>query len=149
MQRQNNNTVVCLVAVFIVIAAAVAILLLRDTNNNPTTSDSSSTGSAIQQFNTNNSSLLLDHNTSITFPWTLTVAGGSSNKTNTKESAHHDGPISNFISITDTARGRDITPIKSTRSSNKCTDNNKSLMRFTLITDNYPVRFVCNFVHMI
>jgi len=147
MQRQNNNTVVCIVTVFTVLAAAVAIIL-RDTNNNPTTSDSSSTGSAIQQFNTNNSSLLLDHNTSTIYPWTL--SGGSSNKTDDtikqETTNYHDGPISNFISITDIARGRYITPIKSTRSSNKCTDNNKSLMRFTLITDNYPVRFVCSLV---
>ena len=159
MQRRNINTVVCVtVTIFIVLAAsAVAIILLRnDTSSNSTLlNSSSSTGSAIQ-LNTNNPSVL-EHNTSTNYPWTLT--GNSSNKTdnNNKDeiiSDYHDGRISDFISITDIAR--DITPIKSTRS-NKCTDINESLMRFTLTTDNYPVRFVCNsvccnfllFVHII
>jgi len=147
MQRQSTCTVVCVVAVFIVLAAAVAILRVRDPNNSNSIllTDSSSTDSAAHQFNI---SLLLDHNTSIiAYPWTL--SGDSSNKTNNtnKEATNnHDGQNSNFISITNIAQGRYITPIKSTRSSNKCTDNNKSLMRFTLITDNYPVRFVCSLV---
>ena len=138
MQRRINNTVVCIVTVFIVLAVAVvSILLLRyDTSSNSTISDSSSSGSAIQQFNNTS---LLDNDASITYPWTLT--GDSSNKKNNtnKEATYHDRPMSDFISIADMARGI-VTPIKSTRSNNKCTDINKSLMRFTLVTDNYPVR---------
>ena len=139
MQRRINNTVVCLVTVFIVLAVAVvSILLLRyDTSSNSTISDSSSSsGSAIQQFNNTS---LLDNDASITYPWTLT--GDSSNKTddtnNDEITNYHDGPISDFISITDIAQ--DITPVISTRSSNQCTADSKSLMRFTLTTDNYPV----------
>ena len=148
MQRQNINSVVCAVVVFIVLTTvAVVIIFLRDdTSSNPTllTDSSSSSGSVIF-----NNSSLLNHNTSINYPWTLS---GSSNKTddiNEDEEAisYHDGPISNFISITDTARGDIDTPIKSTRS-NKCIGSDKSLMRFTLLTDNYPVRtFSC--LHMI
>ena len=148
MQRRINNTVVCLVTVFIVLAVAVvSILLLRyDTSSNSTISDSSSSGSAIQQFNNTS---LLDNDASITYPWTLT--GDSSNKTddtnNDEITNYHDGPISDFISITDIAQ--DITPVISTRSSNQCTADSKSLMKFTIITDNYPVRLCVTFVHMI
>ena len=146
MQRQSINTAVCAVAVFIVIAvAAVAIILRNDTSINSLT-DSSSTGNAIQ-LNNNNSSLL-EQNASNTYPWTLSK--DSSNKTNDDIdndeiiTNNHDGSISDFISISDIARGI-ATPIKSSTRSNKCTDSDKSLLRFTLITDNYPVRFVCNF----
>ena len=147
MQRRNTNTVICLITVLIVlVASAVVIILLQDdTSSNSTllTDSSSSSGSVIFS-----NSSVLEHNTPIiAYPWTL--LGDSNNKTDDTTndetiSDYHDGPNSDFISITDIAR--DITPIKSTRSSNKCTDNNKSLMRFTLITDNYPVRFVCSLV---
>ena len=137
MQRRNSNTVIYAVVVFIV-AAVAAIIILRDTSSDSTLrTDSSLTGSAIQ-LNTNNSSLL-EHNTSITYPWTLTEDSSSNKTSNTNKDEmtyYNDGQISNFISITDIAR--DITPIISTRS-NKCTINT-SLLRFTLITDNYPVR---------
>ena len=137
-QRRNINTVVCVV--FIVLAVAVvAISLIRNdtTSSNSTISDSSLSGSVIQQFN--NDTSISKHNSSIEYPWTLS-GDKKANDTNKEES--HDGSVSKFISITDMAR--DITPIKSTRS-NKCTDSSKSLLRFTLITDNYPVSFV-NFV---
>ena len=146
MQRRNNNTV-CVVTVFIVLAvAALAIILLRnDTSSNSSNtldSSSSSTGSAVQQFNNTS---LLEHNNaaSITYPWTLTGYNKTNNRNEDETTNYHDRPISDyFISITD-ARGDIVTPIKSTRS-NKCTDSSKSLLRFTLISDNYPVRFVCN-----
>ena len=141
MQRRNINTVVCVVTIFIVLAVAVlTIILFRDTNNNPTISDSSSTGSAVQQFNNTS---LLEHNNaaSITYPWTLTGYNKTNNRNEDETTNYHDRPISDFISID--ARGGIVTPIKSTRS-NKCTDSSKSLLRFTLKTDNYPVRFVCN-----
>jgi len=141
MQRRNINTVACVVAVFIVIATAVAISLLRNdaTSSNSTllTDSSSSSGSVVFS-----NSSVLEHNTSvIAYPWKL--SGDSINKTDDNNndeiiSDYHDGSISKFISITDIAK--DIMPIISTRS-NKCTDIDKSLMRFTLITDNYPVRF--------
>ena len=142
MQRRNINIVVCAVAVFIVLAVAVvAILRIRDPNNSNSIllTDSSLTDSAAHQFNI---SSLLDHKTSIiAYPWTL--SGDSSNKMNdtNKEAItnNHDGSISDFISISDIARGI-ATPIKSSTRSNKCTDSDKSLLRFTLITDNYPVR---------
>jgi len=145
MQRQNINTVLCVV--FIVLAVAVvAITRLRNdatSSNSILLTGSSSTGSAIQPFK---NSSLLEHDIPISYPWTLSE--DSSNKSgNTNEGetiSHHDGLISDFISITDIARGRYITYIiQSTRSNKKCADSDKSLMRFTLITDNYPVRFVC------
>ena len=141
MQRRNINTVVYVVTVFIVLAVAALVILRDDSSSNSSMSDSSSIGSAIQQFNTNNSSLL-EHNISSNYPWTFT--GDSSNKTDDNNndemiSDYHDGQISDF-SITDIARGGIITPIKSTSRSNKCTAKSKSLMRFTLTTDNYPVR---------
>lgn len=148
MQRRSTCTVVYVVAVFIVLAAVAAILRVRDPNNSNSIllTDSSSTDSAAHQFNISSSSLL-DHKTSIiAYPWTL--SGDSSNKiedTDKEAAHHHDGSISNFISITNIARDR-ITPIITTRSNNKCTESDKSLMRFTLITDNYPVR---RCVHMI
>ena len=148
MQRQNINTVVCVVTVFIVLAVAALVILRDDSSSNSTLrTDSSSTGRAIQQFN---NSSLLEHNTSITYPWTLTDSSNKMNNNYKEDGAthHHDRPISNFISITDIARGGIVTPITSTTRNNKCTDSNKSLMRFTLITDNYPVRFVRDFVYV-
>ena len=143
MQRRDINTVIlCLVTVFIVLVAAVVIIFLRKdfTSNSKISDSSSSIGSVIQQLN--NTSLLEHSNTSIDYPWTL--SGDSTNKsddTNKEQTiSYHDGLISDFISITNIARRADITPIISTRSSNKCTDSDKSLMRFTLVTDNYPVR---------
>ena len=148
MQRRNINTVVCVVTIFIILAAVAALVILRnDTSSNSTISDSSSsTGSAILQFN--NDTSLLEHNASINYPWTL--SGDSSNKTNSTNNdeiiSYHDGHLSDFISFTNIARESIVTPIISTRSnSNKCIDSSKSLMRFTLVTDNYSVRFVFNF----
>ena len=148
MQRRNINTVVYVVTVFIVLAvAAVAIILLRDdiTSNSTLLTDSSSIDSVIQQ---SNNLSQLEHNTSINYPWTLTGYSKTNNNNIEKTISYHDRPISNFISITDFARGGIVTPIIQSTRSNKCTDSNKSLMRFTLVTDNYPVRFVCNFCVM-
>ena len=64
------------------------------------------------------------------------------NKTNStsEDTSEYGGPISDFISITDIAQTRGI---KVSRRDNKCsTIGTLVLVRFTLTTDNYPVRII-------
>ena len=64
------------------------------------------------------------------------------NKTNTtsEDTTEYGGPISDFIYITDMAQTRGI---KVSRRDNKCsTIGTLVLVRFTLTTDNYPVRII-------
>ena len=64
------------------------------------------------------------------------------NKTNStsEDTSEYGGPISDFISITDMAQTRGI---KVSRRDNKCsTIGTLVLVRFTLTTDNYPVRII-------
>ena len=109
MQRRNINTVACAVLSMLAAALAVIILLRNDTSSNSSILDSSLP--VIQQFN---NSSLLDNDTSTNYPWKLSGSSNETDDTNKDEmiSYHDGGQISNFISITDIARGGILTPKK-------------------------------------
>ena len=145
MMRQRRSIVYGLATVVIVLLVVVVAAILLDTSNKIQSSTSSNDDKT-----DDSSSSSLHATTDITndstseYPWSISNSDNGEDTVDIND-AHlqheHIGPLSDFISISNITRSGSILSSPTLRNrNNRCTANNQSLMRFTLITDNYPVR---------
>ena len=132
MQQQRRYAQVCAVVFFVILI--VALCIFSDTNN--------STSDADDVVGSYNNTSRLENDTLVSlYPWSGGYNMNKTNNTSDDTSSDYGGPISDFISITDIAQTRGIKV--SSRRDNKCsTIDTLVLVRFTLTTDDYPVRII-------
>jgi len=151
LQRRSIALYGLSTAVIVLLVVVVAAIFL-DTSNN-IKSSSSNADNVTQSFSISSSSLHattdITNDSTSGYPWLISHSNNNDDDENTidnninDETQHeHIGPLSDFISISNITRSSSILPSPTLlrNSNNRCTTNNQSLMRFTLITDNYPVR---------
>ena len=138
MQQQRRYAQACAGAVVFFVILIVALCIFSDTNNSASDADDV-VGSFIHQ-PYNNTSLLENDTLVSLYPWSGGYNMNKTNNTSDDTSSEYSGPTSDFISITDIAQTRGI---KVSRRDNKCsTIDTLVKVRFTLTTDDYPVRII-------